>query len=207
MRTKTIELFTINELSDKAKEKAHENYLNEDREYVWENENRDSLDAFEDVFPIKVTNWSYDSYSGYISLRMETDYDEMSGHRLATYIYNNYWHSITKGKYYSLWSKTEKSPNNPNMAKLKTRYSKVMIVTEGACPLTGYVADDVLLEPIFCFLKKPDNTTFKELMQECLDAWIKYCVDDRSYQDSLEYFIETAQANEWEFTKDGEIEY
>ena len=101
MRTKTIELFTINELSDKAKEKAHENYLNEDREYVWENENRDSLDAFEDVFPIKVTNWSYDSYSGYISLRMETDYeeiDEMSGHRLATYIYNNDWQSITKGK-------------------------------------------------------------------------------------------------------------
>ncbi|ALA48005.1 hypothetical protein SUNDANCE_189 [Brevibacillus phage Sundance] len=204
MRTIKVGIYNYDELSNKAKAKALHEWC--DSEYLPSEENEKTLNVFETIFPIKVDTWYYSGCGSHISFTfLESDeIEEMTGVRLATYIYNNYYNQLFKGKYYSLWSKKEKSLNNPNIGKLKQRYSKVTFET--SCVLTGYYMDESILKPIYDFLKKPcKHTTFKELMYECLNGWLLACEKDMQTYYSEGNFIEICEINEWEFFVDGRI--
>lgn len=195
MRTEQIKIFTITELSEDAQDYAYQKWLSHN-EYPWHDENRGSLDKFEKIFPIKVKNWEY-GYGCHISFTMicEDALAEISGIRLMKHIYTHYFSDIFSRKHYSIMGKN---------GKYKYRHSRIMWETEN-CPLTGYWIDNVLLDPIWEFLKKPDSRTFKDLMGDCLHKWVHTCEDDFEACQTKEYFLDLAQANDMEYTEDGRI--
>ena len=117
------------------------------------------------------------------------------------YIYNNYFYDIYKGKYYSLWSKTNKKSSNAKLGVLKSKHSNVIF--DNSCVLTGYYLDDEILKPIYDFLKCPKNINFYSLMRKCLNNWINACIKDYEYCTSMEYFLEEANDFKHEYFKDG----
>jgi hypothetical protein len=206
METVSINIYSLEELNQNSKDHAYSEWLEGDP-YSWGEENKDSLKVFEDIFPVKVKQWEY-GYHNYInwSFTADSEIENLFGIRLMKYIYNNYFHNIFKGKYYSLWSKTEKNPKNQNMGKLKKRYSKVMF--ENSCVLTGYCIDNDILDPIYKFLKNPDkNITFYDLMDDCLNSWINACDRDYSASISYERFEEECKDQEWLFYENGNRYY
>ncbi len=204
MRTIETKIYTkiykINELPLEAQEKAHKKYLGEGFEYFCIEEASDSLKAFAGVFPIKVKNYELSPHShSFVDFAMTCDDEiaELSGQRLATYIWNNYRRNIFKGKYYYM--------TNGRVGGIgfgaKFRRSKIQF--ESSCPLTGYCLDDDLLDPIIEFMRRPRAINFQELIDECLDAWVKATVADMESQESFEYFIEHADSNGYEFKANG----
>ena len=192
--TRTYDLFQLAELSAVARETAYSEWLHT-FEYGWNSENRNTLDAFESVFNIKVNDWSYDTcrYSYRFTSHYSGEEEQLNGIRLLKYIVNNYWHILFKPKTYYLKGDYK-----------KRRKSRVF--TDNCCVLTGYCADEDILRPIYDFLKAPDTrTTLYDLMDKCLDSFFKSCRDDMEYQCSEESFEESCAANDYEFLENGKM--
>lgn len=187
MRTKRVRLYQFSELSDKAKERALDEYRKDGPEYFWAEENRATLSAFEDVFPVKVNDYRYDDRGGDIQFTFTGEHPEMTGVRLMRYLWNNYRTNLFKGQYYHKGH--------------TSRHSRIIL--DNSCTLTGYCLDMDILQPVYNFLQKPDDTTFEDLMQDCLNGWVRSCVRDIEYQNSDECITENIIANEYEFLKDG----
>lgn len=213
MKTKEIKVYKLDELSEKAQELAHHQYLVGEMEYPWAEKNRQSLQEFERIFPVKVKDWEYGCRS-FINWSYEGDEEarELSGVRLLKFIYNNYYLHITKPKF--LKSFDGEMPKNISQIDLDIRgkkgasghyynvYSKLWRETD----LTGYCMDYALLKPIEDFMKNPsDRVTFEGLLGDCLESWVSECEKDYEYACSFEAFKETAEANEWEFLENGEM--
>ena len=173
MKTICFDVYEFNELSDKAKEKARDWYRSIDTEYAWAAETRESMEAFAQLFPIKVRDWSYGGRGAGVSFEFRDDgtLEEIEGVRLYKWLVN---HDVTK-------------------------------LLGGDCPLTGYCMDEDLLDPIRAFVKKPKGT-FRELLQDCFDAWIKAAESNVEYQGSDEYIDETIEGSGYTFTIDGKRE-
>jgi len=207
----TFKSYSIDELSEEAKEHAYNKWRNDDY-YIWGDEVKATLNEFCRIFDIKMIDWSYDSCNYNYRFRVENDTldnneSNLHGIRLATYIWNNYAKYIAKGKYYSLWSKTEKSERNPNMGKLKNRHSKVMSEMDN-CPLTGVCYDCDILEPIIdCLTYKRMFDSYEDLIEQCLKDFFSACREECEWCESMEYFIDEAQANNYEYDVDGRAFY
>ena len=66
--TRTYEVYNFHELTREAQAKAHSHWA-EHFNYGWDEENRKTLQAFEQTFNIKVDRWSYDDIPiGIVSL-------------------------------------------------------------------------------------------------------------------------------------------
>jgi len=194
MRIIETEVFEFDELSDEAKEMAITGFRED--EYFWGEDDRKTLEEFEKIFPVKVGRWEYGYCHSYINFEMDTwvDNDVLSftGVRLLKYLVNHYWHNLFKGKFIC----GDKYP--------KFRHSKVIF--DNSCVLTGCCLDMDILNPIYEFLKKPDeHTTLEELMRDCLQSWLSACDNEVEYQNSDEAIIERIEANSYEFTKDGKL--
>ena len=192
--TRTYDLFRLAELSAAARDTAYNEWLRT-FEYGWDSDNRNTLEAFESVFKVKVNDWSYATcrYSYRFTSRYSGEEEELCGIRLLKYIVNNYWHTLFKPKAYYL-------KGNYN----KRRKSRVF--TDNCCVLTGYCADEDILRPIYDFLKAPDTrTTLYDLMDKCLDSFFKSCRDDMEFQCSEESFEESCAANDYEFLGNGKM--
>lgn len=183
-------VYTIDELSEKAKEKAYNAWL-EHWDYGWEKENRDTLKAFEKLFPIKVLDWEYGLYRNYITFEViDDDIKNLSGIRLLKYLYNNYFNLLFKPKVY----------HHPKNLK-KQRTSKIFYDEDRW--LTGYYLDYDILDPIYEFFKNPKNISFEDLMSRCLNKWVKTCSQDYEYCLSFENFVEESHINNWLYFEDG----
>lgn len=193
MRTETVSrsLYQFDELSEAAKERARE-WFREVSEYPWANENRESMEAFCQAFPVIAKDWQYDTCSYYMVSRFngEDKIAELSGNRLRTYIVNNYSHILSARKAYQ-------KAGGGNIRKSR------IVFTPTDCPFTGYCFDEVLLDNIRDFIAKPDSRTFAELLDDCLEAWAKACRDECNYQNSDDAIDETIRANEYEFLESG----
>mgnify|MGYP000010391648 FL=1 len=190
--TRTYTLYRITELSEKAKEKAYNQWLCNGYFYGWTHENRQTLDAFCERFGIVCRNWRYDAcnYSYDYRSRQEDCIDGLNGWRLAAYLMNNHWNDLYTPKYF--WKGT------------KGRKSRIFV--DACCPLTGYYIDNYILAPIYDFLKSPsENVTFDNLMNICLDSFFRACRDDMESTQTLEYFTEESNANGWEYLSDGKL--
>jgi hypothetical protein len=205
MKTIEIKLYKFNELSEEAKQKAINDYRNNDN-YEDFSDEIESLKQFYSIFPVEQhgNNWS--------NFRVTCD-DNISGlfgQRLAVYLWNNYKTNLFKGKFYGSLSTNEpvkhkriksKGPfKNGNM--FHPYYSAITL--SNSCVLTGFYMDDELLAPIYKFLDKPDNTTFKELLSECVEAWSHALKREEEWRNSDEYISEELTANDYDFTEDGE---
>jgi hypothetical protein len=200
MLYKTIALYSIDELPEAIQKKAYHQWL-ERASYTWAEENEKVLKAFENIFPVKIISWQYGGYGDYIRFTMTCDscIEQLSGLRLLKYLYNNYFDYLFKGKYYSKVKLVD------GKYVYKRRHSK--IIKDNCCVLTGYYLDDIILEPIYNFLKNPKSyVTFFDLMQECLENWIRGCARDYEDYFSFENFLEIAQINGYLYTESGHEE-
>lgn len=88
---------------------------------------------------------------------------------------------------------------------INIRVSRIFFETPD-CPFTGFYMDDVLLQPIHDFIKKPlkyKHWTMEDLLQDCLNSWLIACDEDYEYCQSREYAIDCIQVNEYEFYVNG----
>lgn len=211
MKTKTINLYSFDELSEEAKNTAIENYRNSgiiDNDYIYD-EAHATVNKFHEIFGTKEGGGSYfDINTDHIN----DSINEMKGLRLRTYLINNFWKYIYTGKYYSLWSKIDMPFNAHHgkpFPKLKSRHSKVIFVKD--CPLTGVCYDHSILFPIWDFIekyseKKYSYVTFEMLMNDCIESIEKDVIDEVDARDTDEAIIEEIKANDYTFTESGKLE-
>lgn len=196
MKTKTINVYDINELSEKAREYAYNRWLSHG-DYPWAEDNIATLKAFEKLFPIRIAHWSYGGRGEGVSFYMTDDtLSEMAFLRLAKYIHNNYGDKLFKPKF--IYAKGIGLGVNT-----KTKYSA--IEKDNCCVLTGYCIDDDILRPIYEFLDTPDHRTFNELIKDCFESWVIACEQDMGHYYSMDNFVEESQANELEYNEQGRL--
>lgn len=187
MKTVQINLYSFNELSEKAKKAAIENYLNSEHELFWCEENLRSIKEGLNFYGFSLDNrYNIDFSSAsnsYAPIKSghNDDIENLQGVRLYKYLNNNY--SI-------YWCKYHKKYRN---------------LLDGNCPFTGYCMDEDFLQPIKDFMKTPTNINFVELMEECVYSCLKAIQNDYEYQNSDEYIIEHFEANNYQFLESGEI--
>ncbi len=216
MKTLEINLYSFNELSAKGKKQAIEKFRegnNEDRWFI--DEANKTFEKFCDIFNINWSDFDYlEMYRSHYSFNLEDQILELSGQRLATYLWNNYRSDIFKGKYYGSFV-TEKKITHPcikqsllnggeNKGKYFTAYYSRITKTED-CVLTGVCYDYSILKPIYEFLNKPTNEDFRDLLEDCLHSIAKDVQNECEYQDSDEAIIETIEANSYTFESDGTL--
>lgn len=201
-RVMEVTVYTFDELSEKAQDKAIEDFRT-DVDYPWGGEDRDTLNAFEKVFPVKIKDWSYGGQGSYISFDFnqpwedgfyhDGEYEEVELYRirLRTYILNNYYETLFPPKYLGY-------------VKGKSIYSKIN--REFTCSFTGFCRDMNILDPLINFIKKPvPGKTLEDLMRDCLDSWLDACDKDYEWQSSDECIRETIKANNYEFDEYGNM--
>ena len=149
-----VPVFTIGELSEKARDKAHSEYLS-CGDY---SDNIDTIKSFCDLFDIDLQNWSVDSYS--------YDYTvEIPKQR-----------SITKRQALAMVNKWE--------------------ITQGY--FLASIACDAIKD---CW----QYGNIKQAIENALDNMFQACQHDIEYCESVEYFTESCDANEWTFLESGEL--
>lgn len=202
MKTYSLVAYQLDELDENAKTNAYENWV-EHADFPWFYEAKDTLDKFCKYFDVKVCTLDFERGNYDFYLTSSGDMQELSDIRLAKYLWNNYARYIVQGKYYSLWSKTEKA-DNVYGKKLKTRRSKLLELD--SCSLTGYYLDDAILEPIIkCLTYKELFESYDLLISDCLDNFFEAVKKDIKYNQSFECFEEYASINELEFDEDGNL--
>ena len=181
-----VNSYAYDELSDKAKENAFNNWYNNEIEFVSMNDDyRKTLDVFCTEFDVSVFGWSVTDYDNYYRFELQTNnanIDNFSGIRLAKYIYNNYYSSMITKKYNAI--------------------SKLFISKD--CALTGCCTDDAILQPLFdCVDYKKSFFDYNNLIDTCLRAFFNSWSEELKYQHSKECFEEN-YASEENYTIDGE---
>ena len=215
MRIKETKLFHFSELSDEAKENAIENYQQTIDEYFWADDGIDSLKEFCKQFDIDLKDYFLDCGgcgNSHIDFNADTydfNADEIEGLRVYKYIFNHYRHILYKPQYRGTIKSDTIKHKRIKHEKLSNgsfhNSYRSGIFCDTCCNLTGYCMDDTLLQPIYDFLKKPDNRTLKDLYDDCFESFISAWNKDVEYQCSEEAIIETIEANEYEFAIDGQL--
>lgn len=191
MEKVTIQLYSVDELSKKAFEKAYLHWCST-YDYDYGTDNEKVLEKFQEIFPVKITGYSYGGGREYISFVMNCHeiIAQLSGVRLLKYIWNNYKDYIFNNKIY--------------YNGIKKRKSKIKLNCN--CVLTGYYLDYDILEPIYKFLNNPKkDITFEDLIEKCLNNWLNACQKDYENFYSEEYFREIARMNRWLYYKNGDL--
>lgn len=204
MREVSIKLYQFAELPEDVQRRIFERDQNYDDVYecyYWEFWN--TLDKFAELFGVCV-RWEVDStrYSFDFTIsdnetaeNLETIRDPL---RLATWVYNNHWWHIRKGKYYSTPGKWVNGEY-----EYKYRHSRV-IFNYDDCPLTGVFCDlDILRAVIDCITYRRTFDTFDDLITTALNEFFETWRDALAYAESFEFYAEEAAAQEWEYTADG----
>lgn len=166
MQTVRINVYALNELSEKAQNRAYCNWQ-QYHEYHNGADNRQTLKAFCALFDVYCNNHSYDTmtYNYSFFTRHTGKVENLSGVRLATYLYNHYFERLFVHK--KFYTKNYK----------KSRESKVFYSNE--CVLTGYCADVDILQPVYGFLEKPEECiNFYDLIDICLNNFFAFCQCD-----------------------------
>ena len=213
--TKTYKIYSFSELSEEAKESV----INKWREQSWDytpfyvEEANESFEKFAEIFNITWYQIDYiEPYRNQYQIKIDSDILSLSGQRLATYIWNNYRSDLFKGKYYGRLSEYDKDGNkivvskeHPAGQRHVRRYSKCQFTTD--CVMTGCYYDNEVLAPIYRHMDyfKNFKYDFKTLLDDCIYSLCHAVQQEDEYQNSEEAIIETIEANEYEFTEDGEI--
>lgn len=199
MRTVETKVYEFYELSEGAQHKAFEEWLNY-AEYPYFDEFNETVEQFQEMLNGRVQVSWMDYYIRKISYNsyFDEEVENLSGVRLAKYLWNNYGDLIFRGQYYS-------SNNNPNR-ELKMRRSKVRFKYE--CPLTGCYTDHCLLDPMVEFMRKPRlDVTMIDLLEECFDTFIREMRTNIEEWFCIEVFNDECEANGWEFYENGDRYY
>ena len=176
MRTETINIFTFEELSEEAQNKAVE--LNSyEQEYFWADDSINSLKKFAEHFNSSLSNWSIDflnSSQSSVSFSVSEYMEELSEEELKSYIFD------------------------------MGTFNAETLRGDGECKFTGYCRDEDAADGARIAYFKGERD-IKELLEAGFETWHKAVVKDYEYQLSKEGYKEHCEANSLEFTEDGEL--
>jgi hypothetical protein len=205
---KTTEIYSFNELSNEAKVTAINEYRYERHdENFYFDEITESVTKLIDLFNFKTG----DSYTDIRTSNIDDNILELSGTRLYKWLINNYYNDLFKGKYINTLDRKVfyksfvcKQYKNHAGNVFTQLYSKLKI--DNSCVLTGVCYDDDILKPIYQFLERPDkSTTWEDIINDIASAIEQLYNDTDEWINSDEFISETLEANNYEFTKDGNI--
>jgi hypothetical protein len=208
MKTITLTLYSFNELSKEAKQKAIENEReNVHFDFIYDDAYK-TVKEFNDLFNTKEGNRSWLDFS---TSSIDDNVLQLKGLRLRKYILNNFGNQLFKPKFIG-------SLENNNIYTHKRIKSKRLsngnvfnpycsgVQKDNSCVLTGACYDNSILKPIYDFIEfKGDysHITFDMLMQDCFDSLEKDIENEKEYLESDEAILETINANEYTFEANG----
>jgi len=213
MRKVRVKVFKFDELNTSIQRKL----INKEREstdtsYIWDDAHQ-SVKEFHRIFNTKEGSRDW--------LEVTLCYDdavlELSGLRLHKWLLNNHYTDLFKPVYKKhLEGYYDKIPfrhkivqwtylnEGPNKGKyygcVRSSWKR-----DNSCVLTGVCYDHSLLDPIYKFLEKPDETNLEDLIKNCFHSLEK---DIESECDSIqtdEYLIEKIVDEDNEYYADGTI--
>lgn len=212
--TRVTTLYTFDELPDEVRDKLRLANGVANCE-VWEGEYRATLKALERLTGINCKDWSVSEDRYDYTLRLDGDtvenaieedirreyYDyawmNLSGRRAMAKCWSEFGGTLMESKtYYS-----EDYRNNH-----KTRKSRISHYLEGACPFTGYCADNDALTPLWDMMRgkfaADKYKTIADVLQDCFDNFFRCWRADLEYGYSEESTKESLDSEY--FTVDGE---
>ena len=97
-----------------------------------------------------------------------------------------------------------------NIAELSGNRLRTYLVNnfpeiDKCCPFTGVCCDEALLDPFRVFIKKPDDQSFQDLLDEAGHNLLKDIHSEGEYIYSDEGIHEFIDINEYEFLESGEL--
>jgi len=163
--TDTYNVYTFDELSEEAKQKAHEDYLRDHDYWFWGSEATDTMKEVEKLFQIRLGDWCIDTYRPeYPSVRFLDNFGdlweqderrELKGNRARAFLWNNFGHVLTspRTKYFCHDKNGKRfEAVGANCVSIKSNVFTTRVY-DGTCPLTGVYFDCCALDPLayFCF--------------------------------------------------------
>lgn len=152
-----VPVFTIGELSEKAQDKAHSDYLSAGFDFD-HSDNISTIKSFCELFGVNLKDWDISEYS---------------------------------------YSYDATIPQQRNITK-KQALAMVNSWETTQC---------YFLASIACESIKSDwqNGDIKLAIEDALDNMFQACQRELEYYYSVEYFVESCEANEWTFLESGEM--
>lgn len=208
MKTIEINLYSFDELSEKAKEKAINKYRNNGyNNQFYFDEIIDSCKKVAALFGLKFGR----EYTTLSTGHIDDDILNLSGERLYKYIVNNYWHDLFKPKYKKAVDRELRGKQF--VFEVRTNYKGekyTMIYSrnfyDNSCVLTGVCYDNDILQPVYNFLKNPSkDISLSDLYGQIGRAIHRTFYDTEEWLNSDEFIIETIEANDCHFTEDGKL--
>lgn len=225
MVTKEIKLYEYSELCEDAKNRIRAEWRNDP--FIMEgydSDYRETLNKFCELCDIEARDWEVSDWDysfridfsekypyeildkdGYVNEYLSLE--DLSGKLLFRYVYNHIIPHLIKGKYHSKGHTDENGKYT-----YKCRRSRVVMDDEpekGSCPLTGVCMDCDIIEPIMKYYRKwtkyPEDYTYEDLMNECLDSFFNAWQKEWEYRLSDEAVDEDIESN-WDdklFLADG----
>lgn len=86
-------------------------------------------------------------------------------------------------------------------------YNRKTLKGNGDCALTGYGSDEDAIDGFRAAFLRDGETDLEKLMQAAFKTWLKAAQNDCEAMFSDEGMKETSEANDCEYTEDGEIYY
>ncbi len=193
--TRIFEVYSYDELTQEAKEKAHNNYRY-NQEYFWLDEIENSIKAIGNLLGItlEVRDIYCNTFRGFFDY--PCDLEDLKGSRAIAWINN---HVDFKKPAYKLRSHKG--------YKKGMRHSLPLSLMEDTM-LTGYCADYILHEAYKLFinnLRKYPTLKLTDFFELIADAAAKEYETEVAYQDSEEFFSEHCEANDYTFLADGTL--
>jgi len=190
MKTKTINIYSFDELSEEAKEKAIEDYRERNTEIFWMDETVESLKGlFEYCNNIYLKDYSLGEYQSYIRVDFTNEeIEEFTGKRAMAWLENNLLSNIR----ISYYGKRRKE-----LRQYGKYYYAGMIKP---CPFTGYCVDDDLLDDLIKEVK--EGSDLKTAFEELASTIQRIIQNEVEYQNSEEYIAEYFKINEYEFDEE-----
>lgn len=208
---KTINTYTASELKDKfpeGPEIAHTKWVDSvsNGGIFWQDEIMDSLKAVFKNSDIKLNDWSIsDSSPSYVKFTIPTYWSELvecdelvdnyTGKEALKWIEENLLGQFRYDKKTVVHYETIKNPKRKdgNFIHKKGEIKD--------CPLTGYCADDDFIDSLLNDIKS--GCTLSEAFHNLADVAGKLFYQEYIDQISEEYFIDHADANDFQFTETG----
>ena len=193
--TRSFEVYSYEELTQKAKEKAH-NDFRYNQEYFWLDEIDNSLKAIGDLLDIKleVKDIYCNTFRGFYDY--PCDLEDLRGSRAIAWINN---HVDFKEPSYRLKSH--------KCYKKSMRHALPLSLMVDTM-LTGFWADYILHEAYKLFiesLRKHPSLKLTDFFELLADAAAKEYEKEVEYQDSEDYFIEVCENVGYIFLADGTL--
>lgn len=96
-RTVEITLYQFDELDQRAQEMIISHWRNNDQ-FHWQEEWRDSLDAFARIAPITIRDWSVGYRDTYVTFDMNDEIADLAGNDAAQWLIDHGWQKLSQGQ-------------------------------------------------------------------------------------------------------------